>query len=264
MDYKQFGKSPSPGSRGRRDLCTSAGVAAHDAALHFQPHFKEFTMPSNIFNRTTLAAAATAFALAAAPGAWAQSGSSGTSGSAGAAGSTGSPGSTSGSTSAGGAARADARANANNPDASKLDRSDRGMIEDLAQANMAEIDAGKMALEKSQNADVKKFAQHMVDDHTKALGEVQALATAKNVTLPDGAGPVAKTKATALKAMSGNLFDKEYAKRAGVGDHESTVKLLQKIQKDGKDSDLKALAGKMLPTVEHHLDMAKQLPPAKS
>lgn len=209
-------------------------------------------MPTNthLFPRTALAAAATAFALAAAPGAWAQGSTPGSSGAA---------GSTSGSTSAGGAARADARA-----DASKLDRGDRQMIEDLAQANMAEIDTGKLALEKSQSAEVKKFAQHMVDEHTKALGEVQALATAKNVTLPDGPGPVAKTKATALKAMSGNMFDKEYAKRAGVGDHENTVKLLQKIQKDGKDSDLKALAGKMLPTVEHHLDMAKQLAPAKS
>lgn len=144
-------------------------------------------------------------------------------------------------------------------DASKLERSDRKMLEDLAQGNMAEVDAGKMALEKSQNAEVKKFAQQMVDDHTKALGEVQALATAKNVMLPDGAGAMAKTRGTALKALSGNLFDKEYAKRAGVGDHESTVKLLQKMQKDGKDSDLKALAGKMLPTVEHHLEMAKSL-----
>ena len=199
-------------------------------------------MASTTLPRMTLAAAAAALALAAAPAAWAQSAT----------------------TSAGGAARADARADANKTDASKLDRGDRQMIEDLAQANLAEIDTGKLALEKSQNADVKKFAQHMVDEHTKALGEVQALATAKNVTLPDGPGPVAKTKATALKAMSGNLFDKEYAKRAGVGDHENTVKLLQKIQKDGKDSDLKALAGKMLPTVEHHLDMAKQLAPAKS
>ena len=144
-------------------------------------------------------------------------------------------------------------------DASKLERSDRKMLEDLAQGNMAEVDAGKMALEKSQSAEVKKFAQQMVDDHTKALGEVQALATAKNVTLPDGAGAMAKTRATALKALSGTLFDKEYAKRAGVGDHESTVKLLQKMQKDGKDSDLKALAGKMLPTVEQHLEMARSL-----
>jgi putative membrane protein len=143
--------------------------------------------------------------------------------------------------------------------ASKLERGDRQMLEDLAQGNMAEVDAGKMALEKSQNAEIKKFAQQMVDDHGSALADVQALARAKNVTLPDGPGPMAKTKATALKALSGNLFDKEYAKRAGVGDHESTLKLLQKIQKDGKDGDLKALAAKMQPTVEHHLMMAKDL-----
>jgi len=189
---------------------------------------------TNLFCRTALAATAAALALAAAPTAWAQS------------------------------SAAPAPATTQSDADSKLDRSDRKLLQDLAQGNMAEIDAGKMALEKSQNADVKKFAQQMVDDHTKALGEVQALATAKNVTLPDGAGPMAKTKATALKALSGNLFDKEYAKRAGVGDHESTVKLLQKMQKDGKDPDVKALASKMLPTVEHHLEMAKELAPAKS
>jgi putative membrane protein len=152
-----------------------------------------------------------------------------------------------------------APATSNTADDSKLDRSDRKMLQDLAQGNMAEVDAGKMALEKSQNAEVKKFAQQMVDEHGSALADVQALARAKNVTLPDGAGAMAKTKATALKALSGNLFDKEYAKRSAVGDHESTLKLLQKIQKDSKDGDLKALAAKMQPTVEHHLMMAKEL-----
>src|SRR5690349_3000552 len=82
-------------------------------------------------------------------------------------------------------------------DAGKLARADKGMLDDLAQANIAEVEAGKMALEKSQNAEIKKFAQHMVDDHTSALAEVQALARAKNVTLPDGPGAMAKTKATA-------------------------------------------------------------------
>ena len=141
----------------------------------------------------------------------------------------------------------------------KIARSDASMMKDLAQGNMGEIDAGKLALEKSQNADVKKFAQMMVDDHTKALGEVTALAQTKGVVLPDGAGAMAKTKATAMKALSGSLFDKEYAKHAGVGDHEKTVKLLKKIEKDGKDADFKALATKMLPTVEGHLKMAKDL-----
>jgi putative membrane protein len=148
-------------------------------------------------------------------------------------------------------------------DASKLDMSDRGMIDNLAQANYAEIETGKLALEKSQNADIKKFAQNMVDDHGKALDEVKALAQAKNVKLPEGPGPVDKTKALAMKALSGNTFDREYVRFAGVGAHESTVKLLQKIQKDGKDPDFKALATKLLPTVEHHLGMAKMLAAAK-
>lgn len=148
-------------------------------------------------------------------------------------------------------------------DAGKLARADKGMLDDLAQANIAEIESGKMALEKSQSAEIKKFAQHMVDDHSSALAEVQALARAKGATLPDGPGAIAKTKALALKAMSGTLFDKEYAKRAGVDDHEATIKLLNKIQKDAKDADLKALAGKMLPKVEGHLEMAKAVVPAK-
>ena len=188
-----------------------------------------FKTPSTIRSSGLALAAAAALTLSAAPTVWAQSST------------TPAPAATKAET------------------ASKLERGDRKMLEDLAQGNMAEVDAGKMALEKSQNAEVKKFAQQMVDDHGSALADVQALARAKNATLPDGAGPMAKTKATALKALSGNLFDKEYAKRAGVGDHESNLKLLQKIQKDGKDADLKALAAKMQPAVEHHLEMAKQL-----
>ena len=151
----------------------------------------------------------------------------------------------------------------NKADASKLARADSSMLTDLVEANRAEVEAGKLALEKSQNADIKKFAQMMIDDHTKALGEIESLAQSKNVKLPDGIGAVHKTKEVALKALSGNTFDNQYAKRAGTGDHESTLKLLKKIQADSKDADLKALATKMVPTVEHHLDMAKALPGAK-
>ncbi len=140
---------------------------------------------------------------------------------------------------------------------------DSGMLKDLAEGNRAEVQAGQLALEKSEDAQVKQFAQHMIDDHSKALAEVESLARQKNVTLPDGIGVGHKTKELALKALSGQSFNAQYIKRAGVGDHESTVKLLKKIQTEGKDADLKALADKMLPTVEHHLGMAKQLDSSK-
>ena len=139
-----------------------------------------------------------------------------------------------------------------------VSRDDSKMMADLAHANIAEIETGKMALEKSKNEEVRKFAQHMIDDHTSALKELQTLAQAKGVTLPDGTDMKHKTMAAALKVMTGNSFDSQYMKRAGVGDHQQTIELLQKAQKNAKDPELKAMAVKMLPTVQAHLKMAQQ------
>lgn len=145
----------------------------------------------------------------------------------------------------------------------ELASSDSGMLKELAEGNRAEVQAGRLALEKTENPEIKQFAQAMIDDHGKALSEVESLAQQKNVKLPDGVGVIHKTKELALKALSGQSFDAQYVKRAGVADHENTVKLLKKIQAEGKDADLKALADKLLPTVEHHLGMARQLDGAK-
>jgi putative membrane protein len=103
----------------------------------------------------------------------------------------------------------------------------------------------------------------MVDDHTKALGELQQLAQAKNVKLPDGAGPGNTVKATAMKPLSGDTFDSQYMKRSGIDAHQSTLKLLEKVQTGAKDPDLQALASKMMPTVQAHLEMAQASAPMK-
>lgn len=147
-------------------------------------------------------------------------------------------------------------------DSSKLSFTDRSMLGDLAQATRSEVEAAKLALEKSQNANVKKYAQDVMEEHTKALTEVEQLGVAKNVKLPEGVGVVNKTKETALKALSGNTFDSQYLKRVGVGGHETTVELLQKIQKTAKDPELKLLADKLLPAMQRNLDTANQLVPA--
>lgn len=139
-----------------------------------------------------------------------------------------------------------------------VSRDDSKRMADLAHANIAEIGTGRLALEKSRSAQVRKFAQHMVDEHTAALAELQTLAQAKGVKLPDGTDMKHKTMAAALKVMTGDSFDNQYMKRAGVGDHEQTIGLLQKVQENAKDPELKAMAAKMLPTVQEHLNMAQQ------
>jgi len=142
---------------------------------------------------------------------------------------------------------------------SALTSTDKKAIMDMGMANMAEVEAGKMAVSKSQSADVKAFAQQMIDDHSKALTEVQTLAQAKGVTLPTELDAKHKAMAAKLDKLSGDKFDKEYMKNAGVSDHKAVHAKLVSDEKAAKDADVKALAGKMKPTVEQHLKSAQMI-----
>ncbi|MGJ7492910.1 DUF4142 domain-containing protein [Variovorax sp. ZT4R33] len=153
---------------------------------------------------------------------------------------------------------------ASKPGASaQLQRTDQRLLRNIAQANLAEIETGRIALDKTQDAQVRKFAQTMIDDHTTAMKEVEQLAQTKSVSLPDGPDAKHKTVAMALKALQGDTFDTQYMSQAGVGDHRRTHELLQKTQRGAKDPDLKALAAKMIPVVHGHLAEAQQITRAK-
>ena len=146
----------------------------------------------------------------------------------------------------------------------KLSAADKKGIMDMAMANMAEVETGKLALSKSQNAEVKTFAQQMIDDHGKALTEVQALAQSKGVTLPTELDAKHKAMSAKLEKLSGDAFDKAYMKQAGLADHKATHAKLKSISKSAKDPDVKAAAEKTMPTVEQHLKAAQQMSTAKS
>jgi predicted outer membrane protein len=185
------------------------------------------------------------------------SGSKGTSGTSGSQGTSGGGG----TASTGGTAAAGATAAAGK---SALDKADEKMLKAMAQANIAEIEAGKLAQSKSQNDQVKSFAQQMIDDHSKALSDVQALAQQKGVTLPTEPDAKHKAMATKLESLSGDAFDKEYMAKAGVSDHKAVHSALMRDEKKAKDPDVKALASKMTPVVEQHLKSAEQMKSAKS
>ncbi len=140
-----------------------------------------------------------------------------------------------------------------------LSSADKKLVISMAQANMAEVEAGRMAQSKSQSDQVKNFAQQMIDDHTKALSDVQQLAQAKGVTLPTELDKTHKAKADKLAAMSGDAFDRAYLAQAGVNDHKKNHRMLRQAKDRARDPDLKALAARLLPTVDQHLHSAQQL-----
>lgn len=148
---------------------------------------------------------------------------------------------------------------ANSASAQSIAKADSDRLNAIAQANIAEVEAGKIALEKSSNADVKQFAQMMIDDHGKGLEETKAVASAKNLTLPTEPDAAHKKMAEKLKTLSGAAFDKEYVSKAGVADHAKVHAALKQDIAKAKDADVKALATKLEPTVAHHGDMAKKL-----
>jgi putative membrane protein len=138
-----------------------------------------------------------------------------------------------------------------------LNKADQKAVVDMAIANMAEVNAGKMALAKSQNPQVKAYAQKMIDDHTAAQGDVTTLAQAKGVTMPTDVDATHKAMAAKLDKLSGDAFDKAYMKDAGVTDHTKVHTRLAGVVSKAKDPDVKAAATKMMPVVDQHLQLAK-------
>jgi len=130
-------------------------------------------------------------------------------------------------------------------------------VKDAAQGGMAEVDLGNMAVKNSQNADVKKFGQMMVDDHGKANTELKALAAKKNITLPTDMGSHQATH-DRLQPMTGPGFDKSYVD-AMLTDHNNDIKDFEKQAESGTDPEIKAFAAKTLPTLKKHLKAIEEI-----
>ncbi|MDQ6785236.1 MAG: DUF4142 domain-containing protein [Acidobacteriota bacterium] len=135
---------------------------------------------------------------------------------------------------------------------------DLAFMNDAAPGGTAEVVLGKMAASKSNNAEVKAFAQKMIDDHSKAGEELKALAAQKKVMLPTDVMPAHKQLMEKLSKLSGADFDREYVK-AMVEAHEKDVAAFENVSKTAADADVKAFATKTLPTLKIHLEMIKTM-----
>ena len=139
-----------------------------------------------------------------------------------------------------------------------LAAADKAFVMEAAGGGMAEVELGRLATEKASDADVKQFGQRMVDDHGKGNDELKGLASQKGVTLP--ADLDAKHKATRdrLSKLSGRAFDKAYMAEM-VADHNKDVAAFTRASKTAKDADVKAWAAKILPTLQEHQKLAKDI-----
>jgi len=130
-------------------------------------------------------------------------------------------------------------------------------VDAATEAGIAEVVTGNLALEKSQNAEIKTFAQQMVTDHTKANQKLGDIARKLDISVPDEAALTDKVKKVILEWRE-ESFDKSYINNQ-VDAHEKAVELFKKEAASSDKAELKAFASDTLPTLEHHLEQAKAL-----
>jgi putative membrane protein len=124
---------------------------------------------------------------------------------------------------------------------------DAVFLKEAAAGGMKEIAMGENAEKNGQSDEVKNFGRQLVSDHTALNKQIMAAAKKKGITLP---------KATSPSLNKGSTFDKDFLHMA-VEAHNNDIKAFQGEAKNGEDAEVKALAEKALPTLKHHLMMAK-------
>lgn len=127
-----------------------------------------------------------------------------------------------------------------------------------AMGGMAEVEMGRLAMQKGASEDVRQFGRRMVEDHTRAGEELVRVASPKGMRPPAALDAKHQAALRKMSALSGERFDREYA-RMMVGDHKKTVSEFQKEAERGADAEIKAFAAAQLPALREHLRMAQRL-----
>jgi putative membrane protein len=141
--------------------------------------------------------------------------------------------------------------------AKKAGANPQTFVKTAAQDGMMEVELAKLAQSKSNNDEVKQFAQKMEQDHTQANQQLESIAKNKGITVPTKLDAKHEAMVKSLSAKSDASFDAAYARHMAKG-HAKAVALFEAASKSS-DQDLAAFAQKTLPTLEEHKQLADNL-----
>lgn len=145
-----------------------------------------------------------------------------------------------------------------------------GAINDAQIAHIAytagtiDVAAGKQALAKSTNKDVRAFAEEMVRDHAAVNDQALALVKKLGVTPQDNPTSVALNKGAAdelkkLSQLSGTAFDRAYVANEVAFHRTVNGALKDRLIPDAQNPELKALLETGLRLFSEHQAHAEHL-----
>lgn len=138
----------------------------------------------------------------------------------------------------------------------------QGFAKAVAMSDMYEITASRLALEKSEDARTREFAQMMVDDHTRSTQALKEAVTSGNQTfnMPASLDTERQAQLDILQRLDGQDFDREYISQQVAG-HRQTLELLKAYAGTGDVAELRQFAQGAIPTVQKHHDWLERNAP---
>ena len=133
-------------------------------------------------------------------------------------------------------------------------------VSQAAISDMFEIQSSQLAVERAPDEPTKAFARQMITAHEKTASELKELVAGGTVraTLPTAMDDAHVELLNDLKEINGANFADEY-NADQVEAHEDAVSLFERYAEGGDNPALKEWAGKTLPELRQHLEMAEAL-----
>jgi putative membrane protein len=119
-----------------------------------------------------------------------------------------------------------------------------------------EITGGKIALQRSQDATVRKLAQRLIKDHSKSLREATSTARKFNIKVPPAPTPSMQWELSILRTLPQTTFDAGYASLE-VKDHNQDIEESSTEASKGETTLIKQMARKEIPVLRMHLTMSR-------
>jgi putative membrane protein len=132
--------------------------------------------------------------------------------------------------------------------------SDSAYVMKAGASDLFEIQSAQVMMD-SSDPKIHDFATMMVQDHTQSTADVKAAAMQSNVTVaPPKLMPKQARDLAALQKATGAKRDALYIKQQKMA-HQEALTLHQGYATSGKSAPLQAVAAKIVPVVQHHIEM---------
>ncbi len=142
--------------------------------------------------------------------------------------------------------------------ATPLTASDTRFVQTQLENNLAEIDMAQVALQRSQDQNVRNFAQKMITDHTAANGTLMPIAQGQEIGMPTAVSPKHQQMLDQLSQLNGVAFDTNYINMMIAG-HEEVLGQMNEQLTNGQSQVINVWVQNTRPVVIQHEQIAEQI-----